>query len=162
MVYLNDNLIRIINLAKQKLKEKSQSILFGDLADGESSIPDNLNFPIYCEFLKACNGARCGDIDLWSINDLLQNQFYIVGMDGGKDEWLCIGQVLYEPLMLNKQDGIVYLFRKDELDNTPIFCFESFSELIENYVFGEGYKDIVPNAENDEWYIFLEENNFFY
>ncbi len=158
---MNDNLIRIINLAKQKLKERSRSILFGDLANGEGHIPDSLSCPIYCEFLKVCNGARCGDIDFWSTNDLLQNQFYVVNMKGGQDVWLCIGQVLYEPLMLNKQDEKVYLFRKDELDSTPIFCFESFIDLMENYVFGEGYRDIVPNAENDEWYIFLKENDFF-
>lgn len=161
MVYLNDNLIKIIDLAKQKLKERPGSILFGDLAKGEDKIPDNLNCPIYSEFLKICNGARCGDIDFWSINDLSQNQFYVINMEGGQEVWLCIGQVLYEPLILNKRDKKVYLLRKDELDNAPIFCFESFSDLMKYYVFGEGYRDIVPDAENDEWYIFLKENKFF-
>lgn len=51
--------------------------------------------------------------------------------------------------------------RKDELDNAPIFCFESFSDLMKNYVFGKGYRDIIPDAQNDEWYIFLKENKFF-
>jgi len=161
VVYLNDNLIKIINLARQKLKENSQSIMFGDLANGVELIHDNFNCPIYCEFLKVCNGASCGDIDFWSTKYLMKNQFYLVNMRGGQDTWLCIGQVLYEPLMLNKQDEKVYLFRKDELDGAPIFCFESFNDLIENYVFGERYRDIVKNVENDEWYIFLKENNFF-
>ena len=158
---MNDNLIKIIDLAKQKLKETPGSILFGDLAKGEDKIPDHLNWPIYSEFLKICNGARCGDIDFWSINDLSQNQFYVTAMEGGQEVWLCIGQVLYEPLMLNKQDKKVYLLRKDELDNVPIFCFESFSDLILYYVFGKGYRDIVPDAENDEWYIFLKKHKFF-
>ncbi|WP_324822883.1 hypothetical protein [Sinanaerobacter sp. ZZT-01] len=162
VVSLDDNLIKRIHSAKQKLKTRPDSILFGELKEGEDCISDSFNCPIYCEFLKICNGARCGEIDFWGINDLLQNQFYTMDIKGGQVVWLCIGQVLYEPLMLNKWDKKVYLLRKDELDRTPpIFCFESLDDLMKNYVFGERYRNIVSDAEHDEWYIFLKENKFF-
>ena len=159
---MDNDLLKIISVAREKLKETPHSMLFGDLPNGEDKISNNNDiFPAYYEFLKVCNGARCGDIDLWSNNDLPDTQFYIEELDGGRDIWLCIGQILYEPLIFNCMDEKVYFFRKDELDSAPIFIFDSFYDFFKNYVFGQKYKEIIPDVDNDSWYDFLTDNEYF-
>ncbi|MFH6994518.1 hypothetical protein [Flavobacterium sp. FlaQc-48] len=153
---------KIIDTVREKLSERPKSILFCKLGNKATSIPDGLkSYTAYSEFLSVCNGARCGDIDLWDTNSIPNNQFYVSEIQGMQDAWLCIGQILYEPLMLSKQDGKVYLFSKNELNDMPMYIFDDFYNLIINYVFGVKYKNIVVNADNDRWFIFLKENDFF-
>lgn len=55
---------------------------------------------VYEEFLKVCNGGRFGSIDLWSSEIFLDNQYRIINIEGESNNCFCIGQVLYEPIVI--------------------------------------------------------------
>jgi len=40
--------------------------------------------------------------------------------------------------------------------------FKDIEYFLSNYVFGKRYKEIIPEGEKDEWYIFLEKFNLVY
>ena len=62
------------------------------------------------------------------------------------------GQVLYEPIFLNRINNQV-TYNVDGEKSVP------FSSFIEEYVFGEKYKYIFDDADIDDmWYFFLQGN----
>ncbi|WP_421662224.1 hypothetical protein [Lysinibacillus telephonicus] len=147
----------IIENMKKCLKEDPSSIVFGELNDGIGEINEAaiLKLGKYYDFLSLTNGARCGDIDFWSYNDLEKNQYVLSDIQDERESWLSIGQILYEPLLINKFDGIVYEFIVDD------GSMNSFGELeffLKNYVFGPSYCKVIPNSENDDWFLFLKKN----
>lgn len=58
-------------------------------------------------------------------------------------------------MVLNKEDGRIYLYFQGNEKEIPAKCFTSFDNFLVNYVFGENYADIIPDVNNDEWYNFL-------
>ena len=63
-----------------------------------------------------------------------------------------IGQVLYEPIFLNRLN-VQLTFN---VDSRKSILFSSF---IEEYIFGSGYKYIFDGADIDDmWYSFLQDN----
>ena len=155
---MNDKLKGIIKLIKTELEKEPAAIIIGNLADGIQSkvFSDDLNIGEYYEFLRECNGARCGAIDLWSFEELLKNQYRVSEIPGGKDNWVCIGQILYEPTVINKADGNVYRFYQGHETNISADCFGNFDEFFMRYVFGDKYAKIIPDADEEEWYQFLK------
>ena len=114
---------------------------------------DENNLLEYRSFIQFCNGARFGDIDLWGVEEILENQFYI---KEHIDVLVCIGQILYEPIIVNKANGNIYLF---DYDNNTIrydIEFGSFNNFINEFIFGVGYEEIIPDIQSDEWYNFLK------
>lgn len=158
---MNDNLKNIIKIIKLKLREEPNSIFIGKLNDDikDKVICDMLDIQIYYEFLIECNGAYCGSIDLWNSDMLLKSQYRVKDFPGGKDNWVCIGQILYEPIAINKIDGNVYRFYQGYESDIKPDCFGCFDDFLTMYVFGNKYADILPNAEDEEWYKFLMKNN---
>lgn len=151
---MNDKLRGIIRLTKDELGKDPSSILFGQLEDGLLDKGEDNGSAIrpYYDFLRECNGARCGSIDLWSDELLSGIQFRVTDMPGGADKWLCIGQILYEPVVMNKADGMVYRFYQGAETEGPADCFGILDEFLIEYVFGTRYADIIPNADDEEWY----------
>lgn len=158
---MNDKLKETIQLVKLELRRDPSSIIIGKLGDGIRDIiaNDNPNIQEYYEFLGECNGARCGSIDFWSVEMFLKNQYRISEIPGGEDNWLCIGQILYEPVVISKVDGKVYRFYQGHETDIAADCFGSFDEFLMGYVFGCKYAEIIPDADEEEWYQFLKKIN---
>lgn len=153
---MNEEITKIIDFLKEALKEDPSSIVYGKLNDGITGIheeADSLKLGKYYDLLKVTNGARCGDIDLWSYSELERNQYVLSDMQDDKQSWLAIGQILYEPLLMNRFDGNVY--KLDE-DGTTMNGFGELDFFLKNDVFGSGYCRVIPDSEQDDWYLFLE------
>ncbi|MFJ5789242.1 hypothetical protein ACIP9G_04080 [Lysinibacillus sp. NPDC093197] len=148
---------KIIDCLKEGLKEDLTSIVFGKLnyGIGEMSEINTLKLGEYYNLLRLTNGARCDDIDLWSYSELEKNQFVLSNIQDEKESWLSIGQILYEPLIINRFNGNVYKYIVDE---DSMICFGKFNFFLKNSVLGSGYCNIIPNSENDDWFLFLKKN----
>ncbi|OKP86582.1 hypothetical protein [Paenibacillus sp. P32E] len=151
---MDSRLKSIIDNVKNKLIDEPDSIIIGELNHGNKFIKtDEVHLKDYFDFLSEVDGARCGAIDLWSYDELSQHQIRVSDYLDGK--WLEIGQVLYEPIVINENSGQVYCFKLGYpfQEAQPLGDFNYF--LI-NYVFGRKYEELVPDSHLDYWYQFLE------
>lgn len=154
---MNNKLRNIIEKIRNEFSKDPSLIMIGEMNDGlKSETRKALCIKPYCDFLEVCNGARCGIIDLWSDEDIENNQYRVTDLIGGSDNWICIGQILYEPLVFNLKDEQVYLFFQGHEREIKESCFGEFDTFLLNYVFGKRYRELMPNTVNDEWYDFLK------
>lgn len=133
---MNDELKQKIETVRDKLQNESLAMIIGKLNEGKNC-EKSVSIKSYCDFLKICNGARCGSIDLWSEELLANNQYRVLELDGADEKWMCIGQVLYEPLVIDLDTEDVYLFCQgceNEIDGK---CFGKLDIFLSDYVFGE-------------------------
>jgi hypothetical protein len=158
---MNKELSILLKELRLELKDEPTSMIYADMSKGNKSILDDYgNVQLYFDFLKECDGARFGAVDLWSFSELSEHQFRIIELVGETENWLEIGQVLYEPLVIEKSTGLVYLFKQSDPE-TLERSFGEFDDFLLHYVFGRKYGDIVPDAEiDDEWYQFLMRQEF--
>ncbi len=56
---------------------------------------------------------------------------------------------------------MVYLFYQGEESETAPLCFGSLDDFLMQYALGKKYSEIIPETEDDDWYIFLTEHDFF-
>lgn len=155
LILMYEEIEKIIDCLKEGLEEDPSSIVFGKLNDGigEMNETNTLKLGVYYNLLRLTNGARCGDIDLWSYSELEKNQFVLLNIQDDKESWLSIGQILYEPLIMNRFNGNVFKYIVDE---DSMKCFGEFNFFLKNSVLGSGYCNIIPNSENDDWFMFLK------
>ncbi len=159
---MNKELRNLLGKIKYELSDDPSSIIYAEIEDAFLEDVDiSLYTKLYSDFLQECNGARFGAIDIWGSDDFLQNQYRVVNIAGGNQEWICIGQVLYEPLVINKENELVYLFYQGEESETAPLCFGSLDDFLMQYALGKKYSEIIPETEDDDWYIFLTEHDFF-
>jgi len=88
----------IITHYRNRLASLPDAILIGEIPEGAESIPPEVSqyiAPVHSAFLKLCNGGTFGDIILWSVEELLKNQYRV---PAEQPSWYEIGQLLYEPL----------------------------------------------------------------
>ncbi len=152
---MNNRLKEKIEKVRLELQNESFAIIIGKLNEG-INCSENIALNSYYKFLNVCNGGRCGAIDLWSDELLFSNQYRVVELVGGEEKWLCIGQILYEPLVMELNTEEVYLFYQGCENEIEGKCFGKLDDFLEDYVFGRKYAKIIPNADEDKWYIFLE------
>jgi len=145
---MNEQLIRMIEQVKNELARNPNAILFGDVHDGNKKItPTDVCNHAYFEFLKQVDGGRFGIIDFWSFNDLPNHQFRMNGQINGTE----IGQLLYEPLILENLSGHVLYSRHDGVQDLG-----SFNDFLSTFVFGVRYAELAPEPHVDEWFQFLK------
>ena len=145
----------IITHYRNRLVALPDTILIGEIPEGAKNIPSEvlqLIAPTHCAFLKLCNGGSFGDIILWSTEELLDNQ-YRVPVD--QSSWYEIGQLLYEPLFLDKHTQHV-IFPADSYDGIEKIDVD-FDTFVKEYIFGSKYKEKIIGYDNadDDWSVFL-------
>ncbi|WP_334073571.1 MULTISPECIES: hypothetical protein [Paenibacillus] len=157
---MNESLKRNINKLKEQLASHPDSILIGQIHEGNPhpEIEDKHGgLAEYTQFLQECDGASFGEIDLFPSRELSRNQFYVETLAGGTETWLFIGLILYEPLVINKTDGKVCMFFRDIPVDSPGKCFGSFDHFLMGYAFGKKYLDLVPVDLEDGWVMLIRE-----
>ena len=134
------------------------AILIGEILEGARSIPQEVldwGSPAYSTFLRLCNGGSFGDIILWSVEELLDNQYRV---PSEQPSWCEIGQLLYEPLFLDKDTQHV-LFPADSYEGIEEIDVD-FDTFVREYIFGHKYKEKIIGYDNadDDWSGFLKES----
>ncbi len=112
--------------------------------------------PAHCAFLKLCNGGSFGDIILWSVEELLDNQYRV---PSDQPSWCEIGQLLYAPLFLDKDTQHV-LFPADSYEGIEEIDID-FDTFVKEYIFGSKYKEKIIGYDDtdDDWSDFLDNSS---
>lgn len=143
---MNESLRTKMAQVKEKLDADPAGVIAGEFRPSTTSVATGI--ACWDQFLAVTNGGRFGSIDIWSTDEIDQNQFYTSQMPGGSSAWLVVGQVLYEPLAVSRKTHEIVLHPQN---GSPKNLGEIDQFLMHN-VFGEGYADIVPDVEQEEWW----------
>ena len=149
----------IITHYRNRLASLPDAILIGEIPEGAESIPPEVSqyiAPVHSSFLKFCNGGSFGDIILWSVEELLENQYRI---PAEQPSWYEIGQLLYEPIFLDKHTQCV-IFPADSYEGIESIEVD-FDTFVREYIFGSKYKEKIIGYDNedDDWSVFLSNSS---
>ena len=149
----------IITHYRNCLAALPDAILIGEIPEGAENIPPEvlqLIAPAHCAFLKLCNGGSFGDIILWSVEELLDNQYRV---PADQSSWYEIGQLLYEPLFLDKHTQHV-IFPADSYEGIEEIDVD-FDTFVSEYILGSKYKEKIIGYANadDDWSVFLNNSS---
>ena len=144
---------------RNRLASLPDAILIGEIPEGAKSIPPQMLkyiAPVHSAFLKFCNGGSFGDIILWSAEELLENQYRI---PAEQPSWYEIGQLLYEPIFLDKHTQCV-IFPTDVYEGIEGIEVD-FDTFVREYIFGSKYKEKIIGYDNedDDWSAFLSDSS---
>ncbi len=152
---MNANLQRRIALIRTALEDDPNGITIGDLPKGLMTTPIELaELPCYCAFLRETHGARFGGVDFWTIEELGRNQYVLDELPEGNLRWLCVGQVLYRPLLLDKQSEVVRLLDLENEEDGLGRTFGHLDDFLSSLV-GRGYKSALE-VRHDDWVDLLD------
>ena len=149
----------IITHYRNRLVALPDAILIGEIPKGAENIsPEVLHLiaPAHCAFLKLCNGGSFGDIILWSTEELPDNQYRV---PAEQPLWYEIGQLLYEPLFLDKHTQLV-IFPADSYEGIEEIDVD-FDTFVSEYILGSKYKEKIIGYANadDDWSVFLNNSS---
>ena len=149
----------IITHYRNRLASLPDAVLIGEIPEGAKNIsPEVLQLiaPAHCAFFKLCNGGSFGDIILWSTEELLDNQYRVPAEQPSRYE---IGQLLYEPLFLDKHTQQV-IFPADSYEGIEEINID-FDTFVKEYIFGNKYKEKIIGYDNtdDDWSVFLNNSS---
>lgn len=148
---MNPDTSRRIEVIRRLLCFDPARIVAGDLRQGSQNPSSGI--PKWDEFLAIVNGARVGAFDIWSNEELPDNQFYASTMTGGQNQWLVIGQFLYEPIALNRVTEAIVCFPKDGCS----IALGDIDHFVADILFGRQYREFVPNVEQDSWWALIQD-----
>lgn len=144
------NLQNTIAHYRRCLAALPDGILYGQIPEGANHFSAELSALLsapHQAFLSLCNGGTFGDIVLWSAEALWANQYRVPAE--ARPFVYELGQVLYEPLLLDRQTGRVHF----NVDREVAVPFETF---IKEYIFGSSYQDLYQGADADDmWHSFV-------
>ena len=151
-----DGIARKVEMLREHLEGDPLGLVAGKLPPGDDSIEEKEG-PIgdYYDFLRVTNGARCGAVVLWAIDELPGKQYVCSDISGGTEVWFCIGHLIYEPLVINRQTGELRLIRQVRPPDVEGVSLGALEEFLDHEVFGSGYASLVPDVEDEEWYRIL-------
>ena len=149
----------IIAHYRNRLASLPDAIIIGEIPEGAENIPPEvlqLIAPVHSTFLKLCNGGSFGDIILWSAEELLENQYRV---PSEQPSWYEIGQLLYEPLFLDKHTQHI-IFPADVYEGIEGIEVD-FDTFTREYIFGSKYKEKIIGYDNedDDWSVFLSNSS---
>lgn len=144
-----------ISKVREALANSPIGVLAGHIPYGISRDAARENkWSSYFSFLEEVNGGRFGSVDIWSFDEYGSKQYLASEYTNGTKTWLVIGQLLYEPLVLEANTDQLYLFRENGSNSgEPLGTFDTFfSEVI----FGKSYPRFIADGGLDEWWEILK------
>jgi hypothetical protein len=109
----------------------------------------------YQHFLRAADGAVCGQIILHESDELLRKQTTLHELPGGKQRWFCIGSIDEKIVVMDLRLDAVHVVDPEEKFD-PDDALGSLDYFLSTYVFGLDYAELVFDAEDDLWYRMLK------
>lgn len=144
---MNERLRLRLEAARERLRSDPEGPIAGDLPPGYHGSLEGFH-PAYADFLRVCDGGRFGEIDLWAGDELGGNQYLVSSIPGGASRWLVIGQVLYQPLALERSTSQLTLFDTEGLEARALGDLDKF---LEGLLSAQGYLAVTQAEEPDEW-----------
>ncbi|MDO5106145.1 hypothetical protein [Capnocytophaga sp.] len=140
---------------KNQLEALEDGILIGEIPDGAtrfSAEADKLLTEEHKNFLKICDGGCFGDVVLWSSTEILDSQERVPY----NTKMYEIGQILYEPVFMDKSTGNVHFNAEKYRDMQDIDV--SFMQFVQEYIFGDKYRTHIIGFQEDDdaWSAFLK------
>ena len=129
------------------------SIVAGELRTGVSNPSSGV--AEWDSFLSDVNGGRFGSFDIWSVEELQMNQVFASAMPGGEDHWLVIGQMIYEPIGVNRKSGEIVCFP----EGREVIELGDVRSFVADFLLGNSYAKVIPNSEQDEWWQVLRSSS---
>ncbi len=162
---MNTQISAILTKIKQSLETDPSNITFGEISSGANNVDGDIIPYEYADFLHVSNGIRCGVAVLFGTESIPKEQYKAELIDGGKEQWFCIGLVLYQTLAINLQTHNVYLFYDlyfyDDRTENAYRNLGEFDDFLTDFVFGERYSELIPELKlkDDKWYNFIQKIN---
>lgn len=105
-------------------------------------------------FLNLSDGARFGSVDLFAERNLDANQFRLNELGAKASHHLIVGQVLYQPLLLDTELNELSLLD----DSANIIRLGPTDEVITTFFLGRRYVELSPVFAEDEWWDFIQQH----
>lgn len=102
------------------------------------------------EVLAECDGGRFGAIDLWSAEELPSYQQTMLPVENSSN-FLIVGQILYEPIAIERGTEILHWLPV----GSQAVALGTGAHFLSYYVFGAGYRELIPDVEQERWWQFL-------
>lgn len=125
-------------------------------ADPLDDVPDG-----YAAFLRLADGAECGpggEVRLWPARDVRANRWMADSLPGGPRRWCVIGDVLQNPICMDRATGQVWWFADPDIvwhTDTDLATFaEAAGDLaafLDHMVLGAGYTAQFAAGPDDPW-----------
>ena len=146
-----------ISRARSSLSANPMGFVIGEVRNGvEASSRKARSLTAFDEFLLEADGGRFGAIDIWSSAELVSKQYVADDLPGPPKRWLVIGQILYDPLAMDLETNELWLFRQDiDPEGERLGDFDDF---FSDVIFGEGYARVIPDGDQDEWYLIIRDS----
>jgi hypothetical protein len=143
---MNESLKNRVAQLRLALKQDPAGIVTGEVRPPNSNAATGI--ALWDQFLAVADGGTFGSIDIWSVDELNNKQFYASQMPGGSEDWLVVGQILYEPLAVSRETNQIVLHPRNG-EPRPL---GKIDEFLSHIAFGDGYAEVVPDAEQEEWW----------
>ncbi len=155
---MTSDILQRIEAVRAELNSLPIGITIGDLPEGTQSDSVLLDkSPVYRDFIRSTDGARMGVVDFYFLSDLPKHQTAAAVLPGGTQRWLCVGHVLYDPLLLELASGLVYLMDSD-VGPTSLRVVGTFDDFLLS-LFDRRYPQ-TTGVDPDRWYTLLQRLGF--
>lgn len=138
--------------ARAALTADPMGVVAGEVRAPAVVVPSHVRdrWALFADLLAEADGGRFGSIDVWSLAEYEAKQYPSVDFPGGRERWLIIGQLLYEPMALDSKTGQLYLFARDGDEDGE--NLGEFDEFFTDAVFGSRYAQVIADGDKDEWW----------
>jgi hypothetical protein len=115
----------------------------------------------YAEFLRLADGAECGaggEVRLWSVAREAREQRTAAFLPGGADRWYAIGDVLQNPVFVERATGRIWWFadfaiewHTDEELSSFTKAADDLTRFLDGVVIGPAYATTIAGTADDPW-----------
>lgn len=144
---MEETLRDLIVQMRSALIQRDDGPVVGDIPEGNPSAQFEVDS--WREVLVECDGGRFGAIDLWSTDELPANSGIHLDVSN-PENFVPVGQILYEPIAAQRSTGDLYWLPHGD-ENVEL---GSASHFLSYFVFGAGYAELIPNVEDEPWWNF--------
>ncbi|MHB9861199.1 hypothetical protein [Streptomyces sp. YIM S03343] len=160
-----DELGRALSKAREEIESGVEWSIYNSIPDGASRRPE-LDAPEeYIDFLLIADGVIMGCVVILDRKSAEKSQVWIspgnVDVPEDPDNWFVAGKVNENPVLLNRQNGSVWIYSDILTSWWASQDFEraadSLAEFVMKYGLGPGYLRLTGAPESDQWWRLLRQ-----